>query len=250
MTPFKLIAAAVVMIAVGMGTVYAFDQLEDAERASDFAEELSEGENRPVLDVDGHTVTHKDYIHETAAVDYTLKETTADLEAGSTDAALQENHEDWSAVVEDIGVETVALGSLISETAAYKWAIDQGFKPSEEEVAEEVETLKKVSANFEGRDRTVIGTIADQLGEDIYWNEVVYSVTERRMTLSRARLDFMRDVEGSRNASPEAFAAWEEHIVDITESAEVEILDSERIDSEAVDRALEYVVEDYSEFRQ
>jgi hypothetical protein len=221
---------------------------EQRDRARAVGAHLTDADDTPLLTVDDYTVSHREFAHELGAAEYTLATMNETLANGPNDGEVSADQEaflaDWVDIIESVGLESVAMGSIIAETAAYQWAVAEGFSASEEDVVAAIEEQRRLQDELaDTQAHELQQAFIDAVGEDRYWNEILPQIMEREIVLAAARRAV---ITGEQNATAVDESAWLELQVELVRAVEIEILDPETVDQETVEQGREYIVEDYA----
>lgn len=135
--------------------------------------------------------------------------------------------------------ETVALASLILDTAVYQEAVDRGHQPDMEVIQAQVEQERELFAAIEENpaefdiDEESVADYREnieEVGEEAYWTEHYPSILEQQVTVE----SLQAEVEGSDED-------WVSIQRDAFRSAEVEINDPDAVDPATHEDARSYM---------
>lgn len=247
-----IVALLPTIVVIGIASALALEWNQDTERAANVGRRLADADDSTVLTVSGYAVSHREYAHELGQAEYTLDTMKETISEGSTSGDLPAGQEtflqEWVEIIERVGVENVAAGSIIAQSAMYQWAVSEGYSASEDEVAEAVEEQRQLQQELAGtRAEGMQQAFIAEVGEERYWNEILPRIMEREVVLSKAKLSI---ITAEQEATASDDGEWLDLQVDLVNTAEIEIIDPEVIDPETVERGREYIVEEYAELQR
>jgi hypothetical protein len=245
-----------VLTGIGVATAFATGWSPAQERAAEFGEQVATSDDSPVLSINDEVVTEEQFALELHRAEYSYEsmkesvDTGTQSPSGSATGPEQEAFlAEWVDIFERVGVENIAMGSVIAETAQYSWALDQGYTASDAEIANELERQRELHERLAERpeEADVHEAFVNAMGEDYYWDKFLPQMVEQQIVTSKAHHSIV-DAE-NEGAEPRDLLSTVAHKVELVESANIEILDSDVIDPETVERGREYIINDYRDLR-
>ncbi|MHB1416241.1 MAG: trypsin-like peptidase domain-containing protein [Chloroflexota bacterium] len=136
-------------------------------------------------------------------------------------------------LIEEAGIENVALAGLISKTALYQQAIDAGYDATDEEVASAVAAQRKLEA-----DPTLTGLedYIQTVGEERYWSELMPLWQRRQIATSKFYTSVVKHIDPTDQAR-----VWAEFRRETVGNTDVRVIDQNAVAPATVQGALDYL---------
>lgn len=227
-----VVAGAVTLLAIVSGVLMAADPAtEERQRYQEVgAARESVQTDRAVAQVGQQALTLADLTEGKARVNANLAYMRDEIAKGSIVAADLQARLD---LIEDCGVENVALAALIEKAALYDRAIADGHSATDQEVQaavvkqRELENLPETT-QFEGYIKAV--------GEQRYWSELMPAWQRRNITIGKM---YREVVKGAHPSGQQT--VWTEFGRQAVQDATIEMLDPDAVAPATLQDALDYL---------
>lgn len=230
------IAVVTVTLFVLAGVTNATEKDHQAyERFQHVAEGRMSGDDAVIASIGSDDVTSREFLEKVAVVESNLAfmRSQQQQEVPGTDFMAKRIE-----LIEQAGVETVALAGLFEEHALYQRAVNEGYAASADEVAARVSADR--DAIQHGAAPEIMGYV-DIVGEEAYWSTIYPAVMEREMAIQNL---WSAVVAGTDPA--QARSAWNESQRQAVSVTKVDLVDPAAVGAATIDGALDYLDQIYS----
>lgn len=186
-----------------------------------------------VVQVNGQSISDSEFTGRVATVEQNLITLTAQAESLPDDEPFVDS---LLELIDTTPPETVALASLILDTAIYQEALERGHEPDSDviraQVQQERELFEMIEENPEEFGAAPENVAAyreniDEIGEEAYWNEHYPQVIEQQTAVEELQAEVTESGEDWNALQQEAFRNAEVQINDHDAIAPANIEDAE-----------------------
>jgi hypothetical protein len=154
---------------------------EAAERMRQVAQARVASGEEIVAVIGMESLTASELAEAQKIVETNLEYMRGEITAGSPSAAYLT---EFVALIEETGVQAVALGGIIEEKGLYQYARAQGYEVSRDSINQRVESDRAQAAQM-GADAAPFHAYAEVVGQDRYWSEIYPQMVERSMVIDQ-----------------------------------------------------------------
>ncbi len=178
-----------------------------------------------VVRIGRQVVTLDDFQERVRAVETNLEYMKGEVDKGSYNSNYMHA---FVQLIEQTGVQNVALGSLLQDRALYEHALAKGFAATEQEVAARAEQIRDHIRNTP--DGARVRASIDAIGEDRYWSELYPAIARREIAIQKMWTNRENRV-----------AVWADVEKQALDSVSIDVLDADAIAPATVSNALAYL---------
>lgn len=197
--------------------------------------------------VNGDEVGETDFQSRVATVEQNVMMLTAQADSVPEGSPQADSLQQTLEIMGSTPPETVALASLILDTAIYQEAVERGHLPDPEMIAQQVEQERQAfemiesdpeQFNVDESDVARYRANVDEVGEDVYWNETFPQILEQQAA-----------VQQFQTAASEEGEDWIDVQRQVFENADVQVGDPDAIAPATVADAGAYLNEIWNAYQ-
>jgi hypothetical protein len=192
---------------------------------SEPAEAQASGDPPGVVRIGQQVVTRDDFREGVRIVETNLEYMKGEVAKGSYNSNYMQA---FVQLIEQTGIQNVALGALIQDRALYEHALAKGFAATEQEITARAEQIRDHIRNTP--DGAQVAASIDAIGEDGYWSELYPAIARREIAIQKMWTNRENRV-----------AVWADVEKQALDSVSIEVLDAESIAPATVSNALAYL---------
>lgn len=184
-----------------------------------------------VLTVDGYQVSEREYRLKIDVV-------TSNIEymrgVAATDAPQAAFMGAFADLISETGPDEVALAAVIADAAVYQWGVNHGLAISPDELNAALDEQRQIVTTADDPGLQAHREFIAKVGDDTFWDQIL----PRQL-----RYDLMTAKVRGRHSHWDAFQRQ------VARDADIESLDADLISQQMIDRAVQYLTEDYPAFQ-